>query len=149
MQINAQKKEDEEEREETRERGGNSKDARSCGKDYSLNRKTNCGRARTTRFTAAKYSDAPRARESRDCVRVARLTRTRARARVYTRVRIHVYIREHITSSAHIFTRSISFSRGIISEIKLRHAALLNSNLVVYLALCKMSFCRYQRFCRV
>lgn len=37
---------------------------------------------------------------------------------------ICVYIREDITSRARIFTRNMSFSRVIVSEIKLRHALL-------------------------
>lgn len=40
------------------------------------------------------------------------------------RMHVCVYIREDITSQARIFTRNMSFSRVIVSEIKLRHALL-------------------------
>lgn len=42
----------------------------------------------------------------------------------YTYACVCVYIREDITSQARIFTRNMSFSRVIVSEIKLRHALL-------------------------
>jgi len=93
---------------------------------------------------ATRYSDAPRARIARSYTTCG--FGARACIRVYTRVRfrrVYTYIREDITWSAHIFTRSISFSRGIISEIKLRHAALLNSNLVIRSAVRYRSVCEY------
>lgn len=67
----------------------------------------------------------------------------------YVDVHVCVYIREDITSQARIFTRNMSFSRVIVSEIKLRHALLTlprSSSLLDSIFNFALSFSTYKYF---